>query len=173
MFKNPLPSHDQRGPSTSGRNTDTTTNYTQAAYNYTLNHLYDVDEQVATLTIKDPNPTCNVVTHRSKITIRETPQGMTPLPKKYNLVEQLDKTPALISILELLHLSPSHKTILDQALHEATVTTNLNTDQFQDMVGSLRSSPCLTFSESDNSSFQQPHNASLHIEGFVNQHRIK
>lgn len=88
-------------------------------------------------------------------------------------MEQLEKTPALISILELLCLSPSHKTILDQALQEASVPTNLNTDQFQAMVGSLKSSPCLTFFESDNSSFQQPHNALLHIEGFINQHRIK
>lgn len=88
-------------------------------------------------------------------------------------MEQLDKTSALISILEILRLSPSHKTILDQALQEASVPANLNIDQFQAMVGSLRSSPCLTFSKSDNASFQQPHNASLHIEGFLNQHKIK
>lgn len=69
MFKNPFPSHDQRGPSTSGQNTNTTTNYTQAAYNYTVNHLYDAYEQVATLTIKDPNHACTVAMHRSKITI--------------------------------------------------------------------------------------------------------
>lgn len=98
---------------------------------------------------------------------------MTPLPKQYNLVDKLDKMPALISILELLHLSPSYKTILDQALQEAFVPTNLNTDQFQAMVGSLKSSPCLTFTKSDNTSFEQPHNASLHIKGFINQHRIK
>lgn len=74
MFNNLLPSHDQRDPSTSRQNTDTTTNYTQVAYNYIVNHLYDVDEQVATLTIKDLNPTCNVVMHHRKITIQATPK---------------------------------------------------------------------------------------------------
>lgn len=138
-----------------------------------MNHLYDANEQIATITIKDPSSTCNVVTCRSKITIKATPQGTTSIPKQYNIVEQLDKTPALISILEILRLSLSHKTILDQALQEASVPANLNIDQFQDMVGSLRSSPCLTFSESNNTSFQQPHNASLHIEGFINKHRIE
>lgn len=81
-----------------------------------MNHLYDVDEQIATITIKDPKHTCNVVMHRSKIIIKVAPQGTTFISKQYNLVEQLDKMSALISILELLRLSPSHKIILDQAL---------------------------------------------------------
>ncbi|GLJ49605.1 hypothetical protein SUGI_1052410 [Cryptomeria japonica] len=137
MFKNPLPSQDQRGLSTSRRGTDTT-NYTQAAYNYTVNHLYDASEQVAIITFKNPNSNCNVVTRHKKVTIKVAPQGTTSIPKQYNLVEQLDKTPALISILELLRLSPSHKTILDQALQEASIPASLNTDQFQAMVGSLK-----------------------------------
>lgn len=106
------------------------------------------------ITIKSQNSTYNVVMLRSKITIKVAPQGRPSIPEQYNLMEQLDKTPALISILELLYLSPSHKTILDQALQEVSVPANLNIDQFQAMIGNLRSSPCLTFFESDNTSFQ-------------------
>lgn len=36
--------------------------------------------------------------------------------RQYNLVEQLQKIPAQISILELLKVSPMHKEILERAL---------------------------------------------------------
>lgn len=93
-----------------------------------MNHLYDINEQIATITIKNPSFTCNAITRRNKITINVAPQGTPSIPNQYNLVDQLDKMPALISILELLRLSPSHRTILGQALQEASVPANLNID---------------------------------------------
>lgn len=105
-------------------------------------NLYDANEQVTTITIKGKHPACNVVTHHRNITVQGAPSIAAYMPKQYNLVDQLDKMPTLLSILEILHLSPSHKTILDQALQEVSVPSNLNTYWFQAMVGSLKSSPC-------------------------------
>ena len=48
----------------------------------------------------------------------------------YDLVHQLQKTPAQISIFELLELSPLHKEILEKALHAMRVPPNLDPDKF-------------------------------------------
>lgn len=128
-----------------GKNQDNIIDYTCATYTYTINNLYDANEHVSTITIKGKDPTCNVVTHCSNIALPGAPSRAAYVPKHYNLVDQLDKMSVLISILELLCISPSYKTILDQALQEASLPPDLNIDQFQAMVGSLKLSPCLTF----------------------------
>lgn len=173
MFKNPLLSYEKGGPSHPVKDQDNTTYYTCTAYTYTVNNLYDANEQVSTITIKGKVPACNVITCHSKIVLPGTPSRVAFIPKHYNPMDQLDKMPTLISILELLRISPSYKTILYQALQEASVPPDLNIDQFQVMVGSLKSSPCLTFVENDDEYFQHPHNAPLHIKGFLHKHIIK
>lgn len=45
--------------------------------------------------------------------------------------------------------------------------TNLNMEQFQDMVGHLSTPYSLTLTKVDDSSPQQPHNATLHVEVFI------
>ena len=87
-------------------------------------------------------------------------------------MDQLKKTPAHISILELLRLSATHREILDKALNEMYVPTNLNQDQFQAMVRHL-TMPHLSFTEHDDLSIHQPHNAPLHIDVLVHSHKIK
>lgn len=130
MFKNPLLSYEKGSPSHQSKNQFSTTNYTRTSYDYIIVNLYDANEQIETITIKDKYLTCNVVAHHSKITLPGAPSRATYVPKQYNLVDQLDKMPTLISILDLLRLLPSHKTILDQSLQEASIPSNLNTDQF-------------------------------------------
>jgi len=88
-------------------------------------------------------------------------------------MDQLHKTPAHISMLELLRLSPSHKSILDKALAEASIPMNITEEQFQTMVGHITSPHSLSFTEKDDMSITQPHNTSLHIEAFIHKHKIK
>jgi len=113
---------------------------------------------------------CNVTTRSNRVTLRG---ASAPLTHQYNIMDQLHKTPAHISILELLCLSPSHRTIFDKALVEASVPTNLAEEKFQTMVGHITSPPSLSFTEKDDMSITQPHNASLHIEAFIHKHKIK
>jgi len=117
---------------------------------------------------KDPD--CNVTTRSNRVTLRG---ASTTLSNQCSIVDQLHKTPAHISILERLHLSPSHRSILDKALAEAFVPTNLAEEKFQTMVSHITSQYSLSFTEKDDMSITQPHNASLHIEAFIHKHKIK
>ncbi|GLJ04943.1 hypothetical protein SUGI_0007520, partial [Cryptomeria japonica] len=83
------------------------------------------------------------------------------------------KIPALISILELLRISPTHKAILDKILRDTIVPTDLNVDQFQAMVGYLSIPHSLTFTEADDAFVSQPHNTPLRIKAFIHKQRIK
>ncbi|GLJ08444.1 hypothetical protein SUGI_0088870 [Cryptomeria japonica] len=174
MFKEPFPKHDKG----KAKATDDQTNCTRATYNYdsTINHI-SMDNYVSTIIIKDktsenstrrprivlkgvgsssePNSECNVTTRRGKITLQGAPAKNTASSStkpEYDLVEQLGKTPALISILELLRISPAHKAILDKTLRDTAIPTDLNVDQFQAMVGYLSIPQSLTFTEADDAS---------------------
>lgn len=98
----------------------------------------------------------------------------TTIPKtQYNLVDQLRRSPAQISILELLRLLPKHKDMLEQALVETNVLQDLDIDKFQAMVAHMIGPHNLTFFEHDNVSLSHPHNTLLHIEFLVYKHRVK
>lgn len=192
MFKEPFPKHDKG----KAKATEDQTNYTRASYNYdsTINHI-STDNYVSTIINKDktsenstqrpkivlkgvgsssePTSECHVTTRRGKITLQGAPTKNTTSSStkpEYDLVEQLGKTPALISILELLRISPAHKAILDKILRDTAVPTDLNVDQFQAMVGYLSIPHSLTFIEADDAFVSQPHNAPLHIEAFIHKH---
>ena len=67
---------------------------------------------------------------------------------KYNVVNQLLKTPAHISIFELLQISPEHKEILKKAL----APKNLDVSRFQNMVNNLVAPHYISFSAQDDMS---------------------
>ncbi|GLJ28438.1 hypothetical protein SUGI_0559540 [Cryptomeria japonica] len=175
---------------------DEHTNYTRASYNYdsTVNHI-SMDNYVSTIIIKDKMPKnstqrpkvilkgigpsfestseCNVTTRRGKVTLQGAPAktiASSTTKPEYALIEQLGKTPTLISILELLRISPTHKAIIDKTLRGTSVPTDLNMDQFQAMVGYLSVPHSLTFTKADDAFVSQPHNAPLHIESFLHKH---
>lgn len=152
ILKEPFPKHDKG----KYKAIDSQANYTKASYDYdsTINCI-SMDDYVSTITIKDKapknttqrpkvilkgigpslefTPSYNVTTHRGKGVLQgvlaKSNASFVPKPE-YDLVEKLGKTPSLISILELLRISPSHKAILDKVLRETSIPTNLNVDQF-------------------------------------------
>ena len=65
-----------------------------------------------------------------------TPSTSQRLASCYDVLSQLGKTPAQISILELL-TSPIHKEIFEKALLESRVPENMNASQFTTMIGNL------------------------------------
>lgn len=48
------------------------------------------------------------------------------LPTRYNILENLGKTPAQISILDFLKTSPTHQDILTHTLQEAHIPSNID-----------------------------------------------
>jgi len=102
-----------------------------------------------TIRVQSQTPDCVVTTRRGRVTIHGATNQPTAadqpsssaltntLAFKYNLLDHLGKTPAQITILELLHTSLLHKEILDKALMETQVPTDINVEQFQAMVAHL------------------------------------
>lgn len=91
----------------------------------------------------------------------------------YSIVEQLKRTNAQISILELLKISSAHREVLDKALLTNNVPKDLDVDWFQSMVRHLTSPHYLTFSREDDNSLSQPHNQPLHIKAMIHKNRVK
>ncbi|GLJ29604.1 hypothetical protein SUGI_0583760 [Cryptomeria japonica] len=167
MFKEPFPKHDKG----KAKATDEKTNYTRASYNYdsTVNHI-SMDNYVSAIIIKDKMPENS--TQRPKVVLKGIVSS-SESTSECNVTTCRGRTPALISILELLSISPAHKAILDKTLRDTSIPTHLNLDQFQAMVGYLSVPHSLTFIEADDTSMSQPHNAPSHIEAFLQKHRIK
>ena len=65
--------------------------------------------------------------------------------KEYSVVEQLNKTPAQISILALLQSSDAHKNTLMKILSEAYVPSNITGGEMAYMVGQVLESHKITF----------------------------
>lgn len=103
------------------------------------------------------------VSHDSK-NASSSKQTTTSRISNYDLVSQLQRTLAQISIFELLELFPLHKDILEKVLVSANIPTNIDAERFQAMVNHISSPHYLTFFEEDDRALSHPHNLSLHVE---------
>lgn len=111
------------------------------------------DNQINVIKIRetqDYQPVNATTRGQSKVILKGVSFKITTPPShQYNIMDQLQKIPAQISILELLKISPSHKEVLEQALVATTIANNLDVHQFQAMVGHLTTPHYLSFSEQD------------------------
>ena len=182
IFKDPLASHDKGQASSS--NTQSNVNYTHTSHNYVINCLRELDSCISIFNLKKEDPHCAATTRHNKITLSGVPTRPTtpsrPIsptrsitPSNYNLVDQLGKTPAQISILDLLRSSPQHQKVLDQALKESIVPNNIDVAQFQAMVGTLSSSHHITFSPRDVPQDRPKHNDPLYLEVFIHNAKVR
>lgn len=133
IYTNPIPDHNKGN------------NHGKKKYG-NVNHVYDhvvesLDEWVTIVNIKRAKADCGVTTRGGKVTIvgpsqpsKAPTSNRKSFPNSYNVLDQLKKTPAQISIMELLKISPTHKKILEEALASYTIPTDLDADQFQAMV---------------------------------------
>ncbi|XP_070007391.1 uncharacterized protein [Nicotiana sylvestris] len=92
--------------------------------------------------------------------------------KEYSVVEQLNKTPAQISILSLLQSSETHKNHLMKILSEAYVPSNITGGQTANMVGQVLESHKITFHEDELPPEGLSHNKALHITVQCEDHFI-
>ena len=82
----------------------------------------------------------------------------------YDLVHQLQKMLAQISIFKLLELLPLPKEIIEKALHATNVPQSIDQNRFQAMANHISAPHYLSFFEEDDKSLSHPHNLALHIE---------
>lgn len=81
--------------------------------------------------------------------------------------------PAQISMLDLLHISPTHKAILDKVLQDSSISTNIDVNQFEAIFRYLASPHHITFLDQDYSSPKPSHNETLHIKVFIWKHKVR
>lgn len=84
-------------------------------------------------------------------------------PSEYDIIEQLKKAPAKISIMSLLQSSETHKRHLMDVLKRAHVPKNIEEYQFKDMIGAIIAPTFITFSDEDLTEDGTDHVHALHI----------
>ena len=79
------------------------------------------------------------------------------------MVDQLNRIPARISLLELLMYSTSHRKLLMKILNRAHVERDISLDQFEGIISHITANDYLTFTEEEIPTERRGHNKALHI----------
>lgn len=82
---------------------------------------------------------------------------------EYRVVDQLNQTPAKISMLSLLLSSEAHRAALLKILNEAHVSHDITVNQLDGIVGNIVASNYLTFTDAELPPTGKSHNQALHI----------
>jgi len=82
---------------------------------------------------------------------------------EYKVVDQLNRMPAKVSLLELLMHSNSHRKLLMKILSGAHVEQDISLDKFEGIVSHITANNYLSFTEDEIPSEGRRHNKALHI----------
>nr|XP_027093623.1 uncharacterized protein LOC113714024 [Coffea arabica] len=82
---------------------------------------------------------------------------------EYNVVEQLNKMSAQISILDLLFTSDLHRDALLEVLTKARIPKDISVDNFSHIVGNVLTSKQITFSDEELPAEGTGHNKALYV----------
>jgi len=82
---------------------------------------------------------------------------------EYKVVEQLNRMPARISLLDLLMHSTSHRKLLMKILNGAHVEKNIPLDSFEGIVSNITANNYLTFTGEEIPTEGRGHNKALHV----------
>ncbi|KAL5172917.1 hypothetical protein HKD37_16G045577 [Glycine soja] len=82
---------------------------------------------------------------------------------EFKVVEQLNKTPAKISLLELLISSEPHRALLIRVLNEAHVEHDISVEGFEGIVNHITTNNYLAFGEEEIPVEGRGHNKALHV----------
>jgi len=81
---------------------------------------------------------------------------------EFKVIEQLNKTPARVSLLELLMSSEPHRALLVKVLNEAHVAQDISVEDFGGLVSNITANNYLTFAEEEIPAEGRGHNMALH-----------
>ncbi|XP_027155757.1 uncharacterized protein LOC113756189 [Coffea eugenioides] len=82
---------------------------------------------------------------------------------EYNVIEQLNKMPAQISILDLLFSYDLHRDALLEVLTKAQILKDISVDNFSHIVGNVLTSKQITFSDEELPAEGTGHNKALYV----------
>jgi len=82
---------------------------------------------------------------------------------EFKVVEQLNKTPTRISLLELLISSEPHRALLVKVLNEAHIAHDISVEGFEGIVNHITTNNFLAFAEEEIPVKGRGHNKALHV----------
>jgi len=82
---------------------------------------------------------------------------------EFKVIEQLNKTPARVSLLELLMNSKPHRALLVKILNEAHVAQDISVEDFKGIVNNITANNYLTFADEAIPVEGRGHNRALHV----------
>ncbi|XP_057965264.1 uncharacterized protein LOC131155835 [Malania oleifera] len=91
---------------------------------------------------------------------------------EYNIIDQLKKMPAHISVLSLLLSSEAHREALLKALNQAYIPQDISIDNFNHVIGGLTATNYITFADEEIPVEGQGHNQALHVSAKCRDHMI-
>ena len=81
----------------------------------------------------------------------------------FKVIEQLNKTPARVSLLELLMSSEPHRALLVKVLNKAHVAQDISVEGFEGIVNNIIANNYLTFADEEIPFKERGHNRALHV----------
>ncbi|KAH1232989.1 hypothetical protein GmHk_09G025525 [Glycine max] len=106
---------------------------------------------------------------KGKAKVVEEQDDKTPLtpnediPSEFKVIEQLNKTPARVSLLELLMSSEPHRALLVKVLNEAHVDQDISVEGFGGLANNITANNYLAFAEEEIPAEGRGHNKALRI----------
>ncbi|XP_057948187.1 uncharacterized protein LOC131143834 [Malania oleifera] len=91
---------------------------------------------------------------------------------EYNIIDQLKKMLAHISVLSLLLSSEAHREALLKALNQAYIPQDISIDNFNHVIGGLTATNYITFADEEIPVEGQGHNQALHVSAKCRDHMI-
>jgi len=82
---------------------------------------------------------------------------------EFKVIEQLNKTPAMISLLGLLMNSEPHRALLVKILNEAHVAQDISGEGFRGIVNNITANNYPTFADEEMPIEGKGHNKALHV----------
>ncbi|XP_028215058.1 uncharacterized protein LOC114397144 [Glycine soja] len=101
---------------------------------------------------------------RKKISVEEANEFLWIIQQsEFKVIEQLNKTLARVSLLELLMNSEPHRELLVKILIEAHVAQDISVEGFEGIINNITANNCLTFIDEEIPIEGRGHNRALHV----------
>ncbi|XP_028186859.1 uncharacterized protein LOC114373569 [Glycine soja] len=117
------------------------------------------DEDVPTKDLSEGREGCG----KKEVSLEEAGEFLRIIhPSEFKVIQQLNKTPARVSLLELLMSSKPHRALLVKVLNEAHVAQDIYVEGFGGIVNNIIANNYLTFAEEEIPTEGRGHNRALH-----------
>ena len=101
---------------------------------------------------------------RKRVSVEEASEFLQIIQQsEFKVIEQLNKTPARVSLLELLMNSEPHRALLVKILNEAHVAQDISVEGFGGIVNNIIANNYLTFADKEIPIEGRGHNRALYV----------